>query len=147
MNRLQNDANCKYDLSFYNEKDPESNPYEWKTILEGAQGSIYEDGYYMVKIVFGENYPEEKPQIIFLNKIFHPHINSLGNACIRPPKKDIISVLDTVEEMFFDYDKDIDHAYPGEPQELYVKSKEEFIQKAKEWVKAYAKIEDLDKFY
>ena len=148
LNKLQNDCNCKYDFDYFNEK--EKNPLEWKTVLEGCQGSIYEDGFYMLKIVFTENYPEVTPSVYFLNKIFHPHISSSGSACIKKPTNknyDIITLMDVVENMFIDYDKDIDHAYSEKPRELYEQNPEEFIKEAKKWVSEYAKLEDLDKFY
>lgn len=143
LNRLQNDENCKYDLSYFNKRN--DNPYEWKTVLEGTPGTIYEDGYYLIKIVFTEFYPEDKPNIIFLNKIFHPHIDQNGNACIEPPEKNIISVLDTVENMFIDYDKNIEHGYIWEnPYKYYKEDVNKFIKTAKDWVKKYAKIEDIE---
>ena len=33
--------NFGYDVDYYDEK--EKNPFEWKVLLEGTQGSIYED--------------------------------------------------------------------------------------------------------
>lgn len=145
LNKLQNDPSCRYDLDYFSEKNPD--PFVWKAIMEGTQGSIYEDGFFMLKIVFTENYPENRPSIYFLNKIFHPHVSSSGAACIVPTKNDIISVLETVESMFLDYDADLDHAYSEEPKALYKENPDKFITKAKEWVNAYAKLEDLDQFY
>lgn len=145
LNKLQNDNKCKFDLCYLNEKNP--NPFEWKTVIEGVQGSIYENGFYMLKIIFSENYPEDPPSVYFLNKIFHPHIHSGGHVCICPDKKDILTVLDRVENMFLDYDNDLDHAYNEEPRILCQKNKEQFIKKAQEWVNAYAKLEDLDPLY
>lgn len=145
LNKLQNDPTCRYDLDYFNEKN--KNPFEWKAILEGTQGSIYEDGFFMIKIVFSTSYPESRPSITFLNKIFHPHVNSSGSACIVPCKNDILSVLETVESMFLDYDADVDHAYGEEPKKLFLENPDKFVEKAKEWVRAYAKLEDLDVFY
>ena len=145
LNQLQNDPSCRYDLDYFSEKNPD--PYIWKAVLEGTQGSIYEDGFYMIKITFNSNYPESRPDIQFLNKIFHPHVHSSGTACIVPSKNDIISVLETVESMFLDYDADVDHAYGEEPRQLFESNPDKFVEKAKEWVKVYAKLEDLDQFY
>ena len=50
LNKLQNDKNCKYDFDYFDEK--EKNPFVWKTVLEGSQGSIYENGFYMLKITY-----------------------------------------------------------------------------------------------
>jgi len=145
LNKLQNDPNNRFDLDYFNKKNP--NPYEWKTVLEGTKGSIYENGYYMLKITFPQNYPDSCPSVTFLNKIFHPHVSDSGSACIHPVSNDIIDVLNCVENMFIDYDADIDHAYRHIPTQTYKKDVNEFIQTAQKWVRDYAKIEDLDKFY
>ena len=145
LNKLQNDRNCKYDFDYLNERNP--NPFEWKTVIEGSQGSIYENGFFMLKIVFTENYPETKPEIYFLTKIFHPHIHSGGHVCINPNKYDIVSLMDEVENMFIDYDANIEHAYGEEPRNLILKDKQKFITKAQEWVMNYAKLDDLNILY
>jgi len=145
LNKLQNDPNNRFDFDYFSEKN--KNPFEWKVVLEGSQGSIYENGYYMLKIVFSENYPNSCPSVYFMNKIFHPHIHSSGSACIHPEKNDILSVMECVENMFFYYDADLSHAYGEEPRTTLEKNRDQFIQKAQEWVYQYAKIEDLDKFY
>lgn len=145
LNKLQNDPNNRFDLDYFNEKNP--NPYEWKVLLEGTQGSIYENGYYMLKIDLPQNYPDSRPVVTFLNKIYHPHVSNSGNACIKPENNDIISVLECVENMFIYYYADIDHAYGHDPTQTFNRSRDEFIQTAKRWVREYAKIDDLDKFY
>ena len=139
---MQNDPDNRFDF-----KMNDNNPMEWRTILEGSEGSIYENGYYMLKIVFPEDYPNSKPSIQFLNKIFHPHVSSSGSACIHPETHDILSVLECVENMFFYYDADLSSAYNNEPRQTLERDRNEFIQKATQWVREYAKIEDLDQFY
>lgn len=145
LNKLQNDPNNRFDFEYFSEKN--KNPFEWKVVLEGSQGSIYENGYYMLKIVFSESYPSSYPRVYFLNKIFRPRIHSGGSACIHSENNDILSVMECVENMFFYYDADLNHAYPEEPRETLEKNRDEFIRKAQEWVNQYAKIDDLDKFY
>ena len=99
LNKLQNDPNNRFDFDYFSEKN--KNSFEWKVVLGGSQGSIYENGYYMLKIVFSESYPSSCPRVYFLNKIFHPHIHSSGSACIRPENNDILSVMECVENMLF----------------------------------------------
>jgi ubiquitin-protein ligase len=77
LNELQNSLDCRFELDYLSEKNP--NAFEWKALLEGLQGSIYEGGYYMVKIIFSKNYPKERPEVYFLNKIFHPHVSESSN--------------------------------------------------------------------
>ena len=82
-----------------------------------------------------------------MNKIFHPHIHSGGSACIHPEKNDILSVMECVENMFFYYDAELNNAYNEEPRITLENNRDKFIKKAQEWVRQYAKLEDLDKFY
>ena len=149
LNKLQHDPNNRFYIDYFSEKD--KNPFEWKTVLEGSIGSIYENGYYMIKIIFTENYPQIRPYIYFLNKIFHPHINqNSGIACILPIwliDNNIISVLECVDNFFINYDSCVDHGYNQGPRDILMKDRDEFIKIAKKWVKDYAKIEDLNKYY
>lgn len=150
LNELQNDKNCPYEFDYLSEKNP--NAFEWKTVLEGTQDTIYEGGYYMLKIKFTENYPSERPNVYFLNKIFHPHVDSSnGWACIEPPSNDIIDIMKTVENMFIEYDKNIGHAFNNEATRTYNSDKDEnknnFKNEVRNWVRAFAKLEDIDKYY
>lgn len=148
MNKLQNDKKFGFDVDYF---EGENNPFVWKALLEGTQGSIYEGGFYMLKIIFPRNYPKSRPSAYFLNKIFHPHVyigsGWEGDCCIVPKEKDIKSVLNAVSNMFIDHEVDHDHGYPEEPRKLLLEKKEdEFIAKAKEWVRQYAKVEDIEQY-
>ena len=75
LKEKQNDRNFGYYIDYFNNE--QKNPSEWKAIIEGPKGSIYEGGFYMLKIIFPEYYifpNESKPTIYIMNKIFHPHI-------------------------------------------------------------------------
>ena len=63
LNKLNHDSNNRFHLDFFNEKD--RNPFQLKTVLEGAIDSIYEGGYYMIKIIIPNNYPNDRPRIFF----------------------------------------------------------------------------------
>ena len=70
-----------------------------------------------------------------------------GCCCIEPVKNDIKSVLDAVFNMFIDHNVDHDHGYGEEPKQLLLDKKEnEFIAKAKEWVRQYAKVDDIEQY-
>ena len=151
LNEMKNNPNSRFDVDYYSEKSP--NPFEWKALLEGTQGSVYEGGYYMIKIIFTTNYPESRPSVYFLNRIFHPHVYIGGNiwrgtACIKPLGNNITSVLEAVENMFIDHDADIGHGYGEEPEQLLRDKKTgQFEEKAKQWVREYAKLEDIEQYY
>lgn len=148
LNKVQNDKNFRYDVDYF---ESENKPFEWKALLEGTQGSIYEGGFYMVKLIFPRSYPKSRPSAYFLNKIFHPHVcigsSWDGTCCIKPIKNDIKSVLDAVSNMFIDHEVDADHGYGEEPRKLLLEKKEDqFIEKAKTWVREFAKLEDIEKY-
>jgi ubiquitin-protein ligase len=151
LNKMQNGQQSRFNVDYYSDKNKD--PFLWKVLFEGTIGSIYEGGFFMVKIQFTSDYPKSRPSAYFLNKIFHPHVfignvnNFSGDICLNIKNTDINSVLVAIESMFIDYDKDVDHAYGEDPKKTFKESRDKFIEKAKEWVRLYAKLEDIDKFY
>ena len=151
LNKMQNGQQSRFNVDYYSDKNKD--PFLWKVLFEGTIGSIYEGGFFMVKIQFTSDYPNSRPSAYFLNKIFHPHVligdvnNFRGDICLNIKNTDINSVLVAIESMFIDYDKDVDHAYGEDPRKTFNESRDKFIEKAKEWVRLYAKLEDIDKFY
>ena len=85
LNEMKTKPNSRFDVDYYSEKD--KNPYVWKVFFEGPKDSIYKGGFYMVKVVFDENYPISMPQPYFMNKIFHPHVGQSSLSCCIVPKK------------------------------------------------------------
>lgn len=153
LEEKQNDADFGYYIDYFNKEH--KNPSEWKAIIRGPKGSIYENGFYIIKIIFPYNYypfpDESKPSIYFMNKIFHPHIykgsNWDGNCCIRILKNDIKSVLEAVENMLINYNINVEYGYDEEPRHLLLDKKEDkFIEKAKAWVQEFAKFKDILKY-
>lgn len=47
LNKFQNDTKYRFEFEYY---DKNENPFEWKVLLEGTQGSIYGGGYAQNKI-------------------------------------------------------------------------------------------------
>ena len=52
----------------------EDNIFEWKSSVIGPRDSIYQGGVFYFKIIFPKNYPNEKPEILFLTPIYHLNI-------------------------------------------------------------------------
>ena len=141
LNDLQNDENCRFCLDYWDENA--KNPFEWKLLLEGKQQTIYENGYFIIKIIFTESYPETMPTIYFKTKIYHANIRlDDGYVCIKPPSYDILDILDCLDNIF-----DSCNAVTGgfSPQrDLWKSDLPRYEETAKEYVRKYATLENHD---
>ena len=142
LNELQNDENCRFCLDYWGEVA--QNPFEWKLLLEGKQQTLYENGYFIIKIIFSESYPETMPTIYFKTKIYHANIRlDDGYVCIKPSSYDILDVLDCLDNIF-----DSCNAITGgfSPQrDEWKNNRSKYEETAKEYVRKYATLENHDK--
>ena len=60
----------------------DNNIFAWSATIIGPKDSPYEDGIFLLKISFPQNYPFKPPQISFETKIYHPNISSSGSICL-----------------------------------------------------------------
>ena len=142
LNELQNDENCRFCLDYWDEDA--KNPFEWKLLLEGKQQTYYEDGYFIVKIIFSENYPESKPEIYFKTKIYHANVRlDDGYVCIKPHSNDILDVLDCLDNIFDSCNTTTGGFSPQ--RDLYNSNKGKYEETAREYVRKYATLENHDK--
>ena len=51
-------------------------------VLEGPPYTPYENGYFLFKIVFPDEFPIKPPQFVFITEIFHPNISENGFVSI-----------------------------------------------------------------
>lgn len=57
--------------------------------LKGPQGTPYEDKYFVLKLVFSQDFPSAPPRGFFLTKIYHPNVDvSTGAICVNTLKRD-----------------------------------------------------------
>ncbi|CEI89206.1 Putative Ubiquitin-conjugating enzyme E2 S [Rhizopus microsporus] len=56
--------------------------------IRGPDKTPYEDGYFKIKLVFDENFPDSPPKGYFMTKIFHPNVSDKGEICVNTLKKD-----------------------------------------------------------
>ncbi|KAI9311031.1 ubiquitin-conjugating enzyme/RWD-like protein [Dichotomocladium elegans] len=56
--------------------------------IRGADGTPYENGYFKVRLLMNEGYPEVPPKGYFITKIFHPNVSAHGEICVNTLKKD-----------------------------------------------------------
>ena len=73
--------------------------------IKGPEGTVYENGTYIVEIFMGSTYPTKYPSVHFATRIVNPHVDPLGRITFPSPlpnpetpslKSLIIHLLDTV---------------------------------------------------
>ena len=118
------------------------NDSNWLGYIKGPINTPYENGVFVLNILFTKKYPFEPPKIMFNTKIFHPNINSKGEICIDilkynwSPGLTISKILLSIISLLADPNPN-DPLAP-EPSYLYLHNKTLFISKAKEYTKRYA---------
>ena len=65
---------------------------DWKVSMIGPKNTPYEHGIFILNVHFPDNYPNEPPEVCFINPIYHLNINpkapkeegdhKLGNVCM-----------------------------------------------------------------
>jgi len=53
----------------------------WRIILEGPSETPYENGVWLVYVLFPEGYPSESPEVRFVTPIRHCNVNQYGKVC------------------------------------------------------------------
>ena len=57
--------------------------------MEGPTGTPYEGKYFLLKLVFSQEFPASPPRGFFLTKLYHPNIDPASGAiCVNTLKKD-----------------------------------------------------------
>lgn len=69
----------------------DDNYFEWEAAITGPEGTVFEDGVFIARLVFPQDYPLNPPTMKFVSSIFHPNIYADGRVCIsilHPPGDD-----------------------------------------------------------
>jgi len=56
--------------------------------ISGPEGTPFEGGKFLMKLVLSEDYPNAPPRGYFLTKIYHPNVAPNGDICVNTLKKD-----------------------------------------------------------
>ena len=116
--------------------------FHWKITIIGPKDTPYEGGVFSIISNFKDDYPNSKPEIKFLNKIYNLHvIPRNGNILISQlfswnSKYKITDIIVTIFSRF--YVQNTDGPYDPLMAQEYITDREEFNRKAKEWTKKYA---------
>jgi len=120
----------------------DDNIKEWNASIIGPVNTPYYGGIFNLNIKFPVDYPFKPPKICFLNKIYHPNINSKGHICLDilkdkwSPALTISKVLLSISSLLTDPNPD-DPLAP-EPARIYKKNRDRYNIIAKEWTAKYA---------
>ena len=128
----------------------EDNIFEWRCTLLGPKDSVYRGGLFFLKIIFPENYPNNRPEIICTTPIYHLNINfrkcliPLGHVClntINKWKKDF-TINKALSEVFYLLSHNNPNSafdYPNfSRRNEYLNNRALFDKKAKFFTKKYA---------
>ena len=116
--------------------------FHWKITIIGPKDTPYEGGVFSIIANFKDDYPNSKPEIKFLNKIYNLHvIPRNGNILISQlfswkSKYKITDIIVTIFSIF--YIQNTNGPYDPLMAQEYITDREEFNRKAKEWTKKYA---------
>lgn len=61
---------------------PDNNIRQWLVKIDGPAGSLYENDVFDVQIIFGPDYPQDRPRLIMTTPIVHPNVDTNGAICI-----------------------------------------------------------------
>ena len=121
--------------------DP-SNIFHWKITLVGPVDTPYAGGMFFLTADFPESYPQVKPEIRFINKIYHLNVREKdGHICISTlnqwvPNTPMVNVISAIFALF--YDQNPFSPYSGKMALQYKMNRAEFNRIAAEWTRKYA---------
>ena len=116
--------------------------FTWQATIIGPEDSPYHGGIFILDISFSEDYPFKPPKCYFTTKIYHPNINSNGGICLDILKDNWSPAL-TVSKLLLSICSLLTDPNPNDPlvpeiADLYVRDKEEYNKKAREYTLIYA---------
>ena len=144
--------NLGYSIKLFKEDDI----YEWDVVLLGAPDSLYNGGIFHIKLSFPKDYPNSKPEVIFLTPIYHLNVNPRNFSKIEPlghvsvsfinwwnPKTTVKEILVQLYSIF--YLQTNDSPYGLDRSIEFLENRPLYDMKTKYFTKKYANQENLDK--
>ena len=119
-----------------------NNVFKWKISLVGPSDTPYAGGMFFLTVDFPESYPDQKPEVRFINKIYHLNVSSSnGHICISTlnnwvKKTPMVDVISAIFALF--YDQNPNSPYSSTMAREYTNNRKEFDRKAQEWTQKYA---------
>ncbi|SCU98146.1 LAFA_0G15896g1_1 [Lachancea sp. 'fantastica'] len=122
----------------------DDNMQEFHIKFHGPKDTPYEGGVWRLHVELPDNYPYKSPSIGFVNKIYHPNIDSAsGSICldvINSTWSPLYDLINIVEWMIPGLLKEPNGSDPlnNEAATLQLKNKELYDQKIHEFIEKYA---------
>ena len=116
--------------------------FHWKITLLGPVDTPYAGGLFILTADFPEKYPNVKPEVRFVNQIYHLNVSPTNHhICISilnewVPKTPMVDVISGIFSLF--YNQNPKSPYSGEMAREYETNRNEFNRKAREWTLKYA---------
>jgi len=112
--------------------------------IEGPQGTPFEAGKFIIKLVLDQEFPSKPPKGYFVTKIFHPNVSPReGEICVNTLKRDWKSTLGFRHILMvvrcLMIEPNPDSALNAEAGRLIQENYEAFANKAKMFTDIYAK--------
>ncbi|PON61081.1 Ubiquitin-fold modifier-conjugating enzyme [Parasponia andersonii] len=122
---------------------------EFNVEFHGPKDSLYEGGFWKIRVELPDAYPYRSPSIGFVNKIFHPNVDELsGSVCLDvinqswSPMFDLLNVFEVFLPQLLLYPNPSD-PLNGDAASLMMKDRKLYDQKVKEYCEKYAKKEHI----
>ena len=118
----------------------DSNYFKWKIIIFAPEDSIYAGGVFEMSIGFNDDFPESKPIVKFITKMYHCNVSDDGDVDIPSLKKwnkniTMNEVLSDIFSLF--YEQNPQNNYNKELSREYINSRNIFEEKVKKMVSHY----------
>jgi len=118
------------------------NMFIWDGTIVGPSDSPYVGGIFNLEIHFPSDYPFKPPKVIFTTKIYHPNINANGGICLDILKDQWSPAL-TISKTLLSICSLLTDPNPKDPlvpeiADLYIRDRETYNYKAREWTQKYA---------
>ena len=129
----------------------EDNLFEWKCTILGPKDTPYKGGLFYLKIIFPNDYPNSKPEILFLSPIYHLNVKffigkgqPLGHICVNTlnewhPGDSVKKVLPELFTLMHKNNPDSPYDYTNNARRNeYVNNRALFDKKAEYFTKKYS---------
>ena len=118
------------------------NDQKWFVYIKAPNNSIFQNGYFKISIDFPIDFPKNKPECRFNERIYHLNINP-NSGHISAYFLNIWDKRTTISELLVGLflvflQQNPGDSYSGEMAREYRYNYNEFVRKAKEYVKKYA---------